>query len=155
MSAALLLSSTVAHGTELYVSPAGTSKGDGSQAKPLDIATALETNSPAKPGDTILLLGGIYEGKMEGIKRIPFHWAVSGSAEKPVVIRPASGASVHLNGTALLTSSYANYIGLEVGDLNWDPWLQKHQNDPALTATAGQGAKIINCNFFGGSMGTG
>src|ERR1051325_6034474 len=104
----LLISASLAAAAELYVSPGGKPNGDGSLSKPLDVFTALGTNSPEKPGDTILLLGGTYEGKMDGIKRVPFAWAVSGTADKPVVIKPAPGATVHLNGTATLTSSHAH-----------------------------------------------
>lgn len=151
----LLLAAGLLEAAELHVSPGGKPDGDGSQSKPLDVFTALGTNSPAKPGDTILLLGGTYEGKMDGIKRVPFAWAVSGTVEKPVVIKPAPGASVHLNGTATLSSSHAHYIGIEVGDLQWDIHQKNHQNETALWAISGEGAKVINCNFFGGSMGTG
>jgi len=147
-----------------YVSPTGTPTGDGTQANPLDIFTALSAKSPAQPGDTIYLMGGTYEGKIvttttrEGqqrTRRTPFALAVSGAPGKPVRIMPVPGQSVHLNGTAALTSSYAEYIGLEIGDLKWDATQQTHQNDTALNVTAGTRTKVINCNIFGGSMGTG
>lgn len=140
---------------EVRVAPAGTPEGDGSQARPLDVFTALSAKSPAQPGDTILLAGGTYEGKMDGIKRIPFALAVSGTQEKPIRITPAPGQSAHLNGTATLTSSYAEFVGLEIGDLKWDPSQKEHRNDTALNAMGGTGAKVINCNLFGGAMGTG
>ena len=140
---------------EIHVSPKAAPGGDGSLGRPLDVFTALGANSPAKPGDTILLADGRYDGKMKGIERVPFEWAVSGTRGKPVVIRPAGGASVHLNGTARLTSSHAHYIGLEVGDLKWDPYQNTHKSATALWAVGGEGAMVINCNLFGGRMGTG
>jgi hypothetical protein len=142
-------------GRDVHVSPTGTADGDGSKEKPLDVFTALSAKSPAQPGDTILLMGGTYEGKMEGVKRIPFALAVSGTKEKPIRITPVPGQSAHLNGTATLTSSYAEYVGLEIGDLKWDPTQNEHKNDTALNALGGTGAKVINCNLFGGAMGTG
>ena len=106
----------------LYVAPTGTPGGDGSKDKPLDIFTALSERSPARPGDTILLTGGVYEGKMDGISRVPFKLAVSGAEGKPVRIMPVPGQSAHLNGTLTVTSSYVECIGLDIGDLKWDPW---------------------------------
>ncbi|HUT37537.1 MAG TPA: hypothetical protein VNE39_28920 [Planctomycetota bacterium] len=140
---------------EVHVSPAGTPEGDGSKERPLDVFTALSAKSPAQPGDTILLAGGVYEGKMDGIKRIPFALAVSGTKEKPIRVTPVAGQSAHLNGTAALTSSYAEYVGLEIGDLKWDATQKEHKAETALNATGGTGAKVINCNLFGGAMGTG
>jgi len=144
---------------ELYVSPTGTPTNDGSQEKPLDLTTALSARSPARPGDTIYLMAGTYEGPLKErdgkTERLPFEFAVSGSAEKPIRVMPAPGATVHINGTVELTSSHVHYIGLEIGDLRWDPEQKTHRNQPALNATAGTQAKFINCNLFGGSMGTG
>jgi hypothetical protein len=141
---------------DIYVSPTGKPDGDGTKDKPLDVFTALGDGSPAKGGDTIFLMGGMYEGRMNGTKRVPFSLAVSGeSAEKPVKITPVPGAAAHLNGTGDLKSSYAEYIGLDIGDLKWDASQKTQQDDTALNATGGVGAKMINCNIFGGSMGTG
>ena len=140
---------------DLYVSPAGTPQGDGSRARPLDVFTALGKDSPAEPGDTIYLMGGTYEGKMTGTKRVAFALLVSGTEEQPIVVRPAPGETVHLNGAAELKSSYAHYIGLEIGDLKYDPRGKTHQAPTVLWGTGGTGAKVINCNLFGGSMGTG
>ena len=150
-----LLVGPVALGRDIHVSPAGTPQGDGTEAKPLDIFTALGANSPAQPGDTILLADGRYDGKMEGTKRIPIPLLVSGTKKAPVVIKPAPGASAHLNGAVELRSSYAHYMGLDIGDLAWDPWQKKHQVPTALNALGGEGASVINCNIFGGAMGTG
>ena len=140
-------------GRTLYVSPKGSPTGDGSSDKPLDVFTALSDKGPAKPGDTILLTGGVYDGKMTGTSRVPFELSVSGSATNPVKIMPAPGESAHLNGTVLVTSSYAQFINLDIGDLSWDPTQKQHQTAAALDARGGKGAKFINCNFFGGSQG--
>jgi hypothetical protein len=146
---------SVAMAREIYVSPTGTANGNGGKNQPLDVFTALGAKSPAQPGDTIILLGGRYDGKMDGNKRVPFELAVSGADGNPIRIRPMAGQAAHLNGTVTLTSSYAEYSNLEIGDLQWDPWQKAHQNETALNAMKGTNAKIINCNIFGGTMGTG
>ena len=142
-------------GRLIHAAPDGKPDGDGSPGKPLDVATALGKKSPASPGDAIVLAAGTYEGKMDGIKRVPFEWAVSGTVDKTVLVMPAPGAAVHLNGTASLTSSHAWFFNLEVGDLKWDPYQKAHRAETVLNATGGDGARIINCNVFGGAMGTG
>jgi len=143
------------YGVELYVGPAGEAGAAGTRQSPLDLAMALGPSGPAQPGDTILLLEGTYDGPMEGIKRLPFNLAVSGTKERPIKVMPAAGAHAHLNGAVELRSSWVHYRGLEIGDLQWDPELVTHQVPTALNALAGEGAKVINCNIFGGDMGTG
>lgn len=51
-----------AEASEFFVSPEGRPDGDGNKERPLDFATALSERSPAKPGDTIWLLDGVYKG---------------------------------------------------------------------------------------------
>ncbi len=147
-------------GRELYVAPSGTAQGDGSPNKPLDLNTVLSQTSPAKPGDTIYLQGGRYDGPMgktdSGVpRRISFAPQISGAPGKPIIITSAPGQQAHLNGTLALGGiQYVHFIRLEIGDLNWDPLQQKHFNDTAVN-TGGAGLKVINCNIFGGAMGLG
>jgi hypothetical protein len=141
-------------GRTVYVSPTGTRDGNGSKDKPLDIFTAISEASPARPGDVILLNGGIYEGKMDGITRVPFQLAASGQAGKPLRIMSVPGQSAHLNGTVKITGSYVECVGLDIGDLQWDPGQTQHKNEAVIDARDGTGSKIINCNIFGGLMGT-
>jgi len=147
--------SALVSAADIYVAPTGTPQADGTRQKPLDLASALSAKSPARPGDTIYLVSGRYDGPMKGIERVPFDLAVSGAADKPVRIMPEPGGSAHLNGAATLRSSHAHYIGLEIGDLDWDPRGQKHKVPTALNVMGGKGAKVVNCNIFGGAMGTG
>jgi len=151
----LLLGSLVLSAKDLYVSPTGTPTGDGSKANPLDLATAVSAKSPAVAGDAILLLTGTYDGPMKDIERVPFDFAVSGEKDKPVKIQPAPGANVLINGAATVTSSYAEYCNLEIGDLQWDSSQKKHKTPTVLDFRGGVGAKFINCNVFGGDMGMG
>lgn len=152
---ALTLISGGLFAADLYVAPNGTPAGNGTKQRPLDVFTALSAKSPAKPGDTIYLMAGQYDGKMDGIKRLPFEVAVSGAKDNPVKVMPAPGGAAHLNGSVSLKSSYAHFIGLEIGDLKWDPRRKEHIVSTALNASDGAGAKVINCNIFGGAMGIG
>lgn len=52
--------------TEYYVSPSGSSSGDGTEANPWDLQTALDpalNSTTILPGDTIWLRGGDYKGR--------------------------------------------------------------------------------------------
>jgi hypothetical protein len=138
-----------------FVSPAGRPDAKGTRAAPWDVVSVLAGEKSVKPGDTVYLMAGRYDGKMDGIQRLPFEVMLSGTKEKPVKVMPVPGEAAHLNGAVTLKSSYAHLIGLEIGDLDWDPWMKKHKVPTALNAVGGQGAKIINCNIFGGRMGTG
>ena len=60
--AALACAAGAASCRELFVSPQGTPGGDGAQARPLDLKTALASETLVKPGDTVWLLGGTYQG---------------------------------------------------------------------------------------------
>lgn len=151
----VLLAASLASAGDVYVSPTGTAAGDGTKAKPRDIFSVISDKSPAKPGDTVYLMGGTYDGLMKGIERVPFEVKVSGAPDKPVRLMPAPGEAAVLNGSVNLAASYAQLIGLEIGDLQWDPWNEKHKTETALNVTGGESAKVINCNIFGGAMGTG
>src|SRR6185436_2486726 len=63
-----------------FVSPSGSSSGDGSQSRPWDLPTAL-ANAAGKvqPGDTVWLRGGTYKGSFRSMLR--------GTASQPVVVR--------------------------------------------------------------------
>ncbi|MEK7116901.1 MAG: peptidoglycan-binding protein [Patescibacteria group bacterium] len=68
---------------EFYVSPSGTSSGDGSITSPWDLQTALNQPASVQPGDTIWLRGGTYKG-----------WYVSklvGTSAQPIIVRSYPG----------------------------------------------------------------
>jgi len=137
---------------EIAVSPAGTPEGDGRVTKPLDIRTALSIQSPARAGDTLLLLAGTYEGEKrpDASSRVPFGIAVSGEKDRPVRIRPAGGASVHLNGCVSITGSYVELTGLEIGDADWLPTAPARRAAATVVVKDARGVKLVNCNIFGG-----
>jgi hypothetical protein len=160
---ALLLGTALgnsAPGREIYVAPKGAPQGDGSRQRPIDLGTALSEKGPAAPGDTIYLKAGQYDGPIgktdEGVpRRIPFAPRISGQPCRPIVVAPEPGAAAHINGTlALGEIEHVHFVGLEIGDLEWDPLRRKHVNETAVN-TGGAGLKVVNCNIFGGAMGMG
>jgi hypothetical protein len=80
---ALLIGCGLSAAAELYVSPDGKPDADGMKARPLDLATALGAKSPARPGDTVWLLGGTYHGG--------FTAKVAGKEGSPITFRQAPG----------------------------------------------------------------
>ena len=148
---------------DLFVAPDSAADGDGSAARPLALARALAADGPARPGDRILLRAGVYRGNRvpDSIKITPWVVGVSGTAEQPVVIQPAPGQPVYsvlCDGVFELRGSYIHLIGLEIGNPVWDPAVdvRSHQDGSTLVnAMAGTGAKVLNCNVFGGGMAMG
>jgi hypothetical protein len=123
-SAATATSSVVADartncssGNTLYAAADGSPQGDGSHDRPLDLATALSSASPAKPCDTVWLRGGTYHGA--------FTSALSGREGAPITVRQMPGEratidSAPSNDSALsVNGGYVWFWGLEI--TNSDP----------------------------------
>lgn len=99
----------------LYVAPDGTSDGDGSLAKPLDLQTILNY---ARPGQVIVLLNGNYKLS----KDLLIGRNVCGTEEKPIVLMAQTAGKVLLDGSQLENStsmlsvvgSYWHIYGLEL-----------------------------------------
>ena len=96
-----------------HASPSGTSGGDGSAARPWDLATALRGgNGRVQPGDTIWLRAGTYRGA--------FTSSLNGTAAAPIVVRqyPGEHATIDVNGwtsdALTVTGSYGVYWGFEI-----------------------------------------
>jgi uncharacterized protein YkwD len=70
----------------VYVAPNGQARGDGSAAKPYDLTTVLAANSPARPGTTVWLRGGIYKGL--------FISQATGTETAPITFRAYPGEKV-------------------------------------------------------------
>ncbi|SEV92964.1 hypothetical protein [[Clostridium] fimetarium] len=94
-------------GETMIVSPSGTLEGAGTEASPLDIATAVKY---AQPGQTILLKNGTYSGSGVTIAR-----SVSGTADKNITMTAESVGGVVFNGIGLtVMGSYWHIYGIEV-----------------------------------------
>ena len=91
---------------DLYVAPTGTSNGDGSVARPLDLGTALSGPLP-KPGDTVWLRGGVYAGA--------FGSGLKGQSGLPITVRQYPGERATIDGSLSQTNGgWVNYWGFEV-----------------------------------------
>lgn len=97
---------------EYHVSPSGLSNQAGTPGAPLDLATALSSRSPARPGDTIWLHQGTYRGS--------FISDLAGTAAAPIVVRqyPGERATLDSNGSTVdaLTArgGYVWFWGFEI-----------------------------------------
>ncbi len=88
-TAAVLLA-LVAPAADFHVAPDGKPNGDGSQARPWDLATALAGKDRLRPGDTVWLGGGTYRGAFRKSEN------PSGTAGRPIVYRAVPGQRVTL-----------------------------------------------------------
>jgi hypothetical protein len=100
-------------GRGFYVTPTGSSAGDGSATGPWDLATALQGGAGrVEPGDTIWLRGGTYKGS--------FRSTVAGKPGAPVVIRQYPGERAIIDGggsrrdTWTVAGEYSVFWGFEL-----------------------------------------
>jgi hypothetical protein len=101
-----------ARARDFFVSPDGSALGDGSFAKPWDLATALAGPAVVTPGSTIWLRGGTYaDGSYFGHGYLS---TLTGAPEAPIVVRQYPGE--HATITKFLTIQGADtwYWGFEV-----------------------------------------
>lgn len=92
----------------LVVSPEGMSDGDGTEAKPLNLATAVQY---AQPGQTIVLKDGIYKDWIS-IQR-----SVSGTADKMITLVAENTGKAVFEGVGLsIIGSYWHVYGIYVKD---------------------------------------
>jgi hypothetical protein len=101
-----LASAATAPGAEFYAAPAGAPGGDGSHARPWDLATALAQPPRMQPGDTLFLLPGIYRGEFRAILR--------GRPGSPIVVSAAPGTRATIDGTLKISGNDAWYRDFEV-----------------------------------------
>ncbi|HEV8400740.1 MAG TPA: Ig-like domain-containing protein [Gemmatimonadales bacterium] len=102
-----------------YAAPTGTSGGDGSVARPWDLATALRGGGgKIRPGDTLWLRGGSYLGAYSS--------TLAGTAAAPIVVRqyPGERATIDVNGSLndglYVSGTYATYWGFEIMNSSTD-----------------------------------
>lgn len=104
--AAALLAGFPARGRDFFAAPGGTASGDGSPARPWDLASGLAARGKISPGDTLWLRGGTYRGV--------FTAALEGTASAPVVVRGYPGERVTIDGTLHLAGAFSWYRDFEV-----------------------------------------
>ena len=100
-------------GREFHVSPTGTATNDGSAQRPLDLATALSSKSPARAGDIIWLHGGVYRGAFKSV--------IAGTATSPIIVRQFPGERSTIDSSASggydalsITGAYTWFWGFEI-----------------------------------------
>src|SRR5258708_7557043 len=71
------IASSAARGADFYVSPSGSTSANGSVTSPWNLAAALAQPTAVKPGDTIWLRGGPYQGT--------FFSVLTGAADAPII----------------------------------------------------------------------
>lgn len=108
LSIVIALGSGMAKAAEWHVSPTGTPAGDGSVAKPWDLQTALRQPEAVKPGDTIWLHGGTYDGA--------FTSTLKGADDKPVIVRQALGEH------AILDAGDRREMALSIAEGGGNAW---------------------------------
>ena len=96
---------------EFHVSPTGSPSGDGSFAKPWDLATALDGPAAVTPGSTIWLRGGTYaDGPFSG-----GYWSdLTGTADAPIVVRQYPGERATVQRFLIIRGAHTWYWGFEV-----------------------------------------
>ena len=110
---------TVRASNQWFVSTAGSPSGDGSNANPWDMKTALNQPAAVHAGDTIWVRGGVYHAPtVDG-----FASYLTGTAANPIVVRNYNSERViidgHLDEYALaVRGSYSWFWGLEITDSN-------------------------------------
>jgi len=111
-----------------YVSPSGLPSNDGSLARPLDLPTALSSQGPVRPGDTVWLRGGVYRRTAQPDANgdlAVFVSTITGTAAAPIVVRQYPGERATLDGNLspsspvlMVMGSYTWYWGFEVTNSN-------------------------------------
>ncbi len=112
-TSAIIVTATSGGHSGWYVSPSGSSGGDGSAAGPWDLQTGLNGgNNKVQPGDTIWLRGGTYAGT--------FSSGLNGTATAWIVVRQYPGERATLDGgttqndVLTINGSYTIYWGFEI-----------------------------------------
>ena len=111
-----------------FVSPSGLPSNDGSQARPLDLDTALSNQGPVRPGDTVWLRGGTYRrpAAPDGNGNLVMYVStLNGTAAAPIIVRQYPGERATLDGNLAPTvpvlvanGTYTWFWGFEITNSN-------------------------------------
>ena len=96
---------------DFFVSPTGSPSGDGSFAKPWDLATALAGPAEVTPGSTIWLRGGVYTNAADPRG---FASTLMGTPDAPIVVRQYPGERATVTNILFVTGAYTWFWGFEV-----------------------------------------
>ncbi|HET9985615.1 MAG TPA: Ig-like domain-containing protein [Longimicrobiales bacterium] len=93
-----------------YVSPSGSSSGDGTASRPWDLASVLGGGKSVAPGDTVWVRGGTYRGQFVNY--------LNGTSSSPIVVRQYPGERATIDGNLVVYGSNTVFWGLEVMSSN-------------------------------------
>lgn len=132
-----------------FISPNGSSTGDGSADNPWDLQTALSHPGAVKPGDTLWLLGGTYRGG--------FVSTLTGTADHPIIVRAYPGEHVVIDirdssnaPRFVIDGSHTHFIGLEITSTDSKPRVSSQpgssssETDRGGISIVGSHIKLIN-----------
>jgi len=109
--------------TGIFAAPNGKATNSGTEAAPLDLATALSERSPVKPGQTLWLRGGLYElpgAKLTGTEDSPFQSQLTGTAQAPITVRSYPGERATVDGGIRIDGAWTTYRDFEITNTNPD-----------------------------------
>lgn len=126
-------------GSQFYVSPTGTSSGNGSMAQPWDLQTALSGPASVTPGSTIYLLGGTY-----GDSTTEYSSYLAGTASAPITVMGYPGQRATVDGGISTYSPYVWYRDFEIYSSQTDRSQGALRQECIDTYAGSTGVKIIN-----------
>jgi hypothetical protein len=135
-----------------YISPKGSPEAAGTKEAPWDVGSVLRGRKPVRPGDTVWLLGGVYVLPADAkSKRFEIECRLTGTAEKPIIVRQAPGERATIDGSIQILGADAWYWGFEVrGTRDTDRAAGNH-----CINVHGPRTKMINMIVHRGAMGSG
>ncbi len=86
---------------DYFVAPHGLPTADGSATNPFTLTKAISASSPAGPGDTVWLRGGVYRGQ--------FTSYAAGNSNAPITFRGMPGERVTIDGTMTNETTFIIY----------------------------------------------
>ena len=154
LAAAQLVSAPGAFAAHHYVSPQGMAFGDGSPGRPWDIVTTFAHPPEVLAGDTIWLLGGVYELPATLVS------SLAGAEASPIIVRQAPHQRATLDCRLVIAAGsgpdcvrlggrHTWYWGFEImnsGAARWaaDSGSQANPRGTGIHSQAGPGTKLIN-----------
>lgn len=104
-------------GRHFYVAPTGERDNPGTLARPLDIVTALSSQGPARPGDTIWLRGGVHAAPgavRYGTEEPTLVSTLTGTPTAPIIVRQYPGERATVDGGIRIEGGWTWYRDFEI-----------------------------------------
>ncbi|MEY3283037.1 MAG: hypothetical protein RIR86_1050, partial [Acidobacteriota bacterium] len=130
-------------GRHFYVAPEGRPNHPGTLNRPLDITTALSARTPARPGDTIWLRGGVHaapQAILFGTEEPTLVSTLTGTATAPIIVRQYPGERAIISGGIRVEGAWTWYRDFEISN----PSPQRHHKRPMGLHVFGPHTKFIN-----------